>query len=131
MKEYKFVGKLNLKLIAKYKNKINTDEVILTHERLEHIYSYHSKDYEELKDYIKSIIEEPDYIIEDTANKDTLILLKNIIDINKKARIVIKLATEIDNKLYTKNSIITLMRQRDKSYLQTLNNKGKIIFDKN
>ena len=131
LEEYEIIGKLNLKLIRKYKTKVITDEVILTYERLHHLLSYHSKDYEELKDYIQDIIEEPDYILEDVANKDTLIFLKNIIEINKKARIVIKLAIKIANEPYTKNSIITLMRQRDKSYLQTLKNKGKIIFVKN
>ncbi|MCL2341937.1 MAG: hypothetical protein FWC53_02570 [Firmicutes bacterium] len=132
LKEYTIIGKLNLKLIDRYKNKVITDEVILTHERLnKHILIYHPKDYKELKRYIKIIIEKPDYIIEDTTNTDTLILLKNIVTINKKARIVIKLATQLNNKPYTKNSIITLMRQREKSYLQTLKNKGRIIYAKN
>ena len=132
MKKYTIIGKLNVKLIGEYKTKIITNDVILTHERLNrHLLVYHSKDYKELKDYIQTIIEEPDYIIEDTLNIDTLIFLKNIEEINKKARVVIRLATKLNNKPYTKNSIITLMRQRDKSYLQTLKNKGKIIFVKN
>ena len=132
MKDYTIIGKLNLKSIGNYRTKIVTDDVILTNERLnEHILVYHSKDYEELKDYLKIIVEEPDYVLEDISSLNTLILLKNINEVDKQARVVIKLATEPYNEPYTKNSIITLMRQRSKSYLQTLKNKGKIIFAKN
>ena len=35
-----------------------------------------------------------------------------------------------NDKMYNKNSIITLMRQRDKSWEQTLKNRGKIIYKK-
>jgi len=92
---------------------------------------YHEKEYYQLQKYIINIILEPDIVIEDKENKDTLILLKHINEINKKARIVVKLATDYNDKIYNKNSIITIMRQRDKSWEQTVKNKGKVIFQKN
>lgn len=123
--------KIDKKMIGEYKNKIVTDQVILTYERLEnHVLIYHKEEYEQIKEYIRKIIENPDIILEDSAHVDTLIFLKHILEINKKARVIVKLATNKKDKVYSKNSIITIMRQRNKSWEQTLKNKGKIIFPK-
>ena len=131
MNEYTNIGKIDIKKIGKYKKKIITTELILTQERLNHhIYKYHEKEYIETKSYIKYIIDNPDYILEDNKNIDTLIYLKHIEEINKKARVVIKLATNKNDKIYNKNSIITIMRQRDKSWEQTIKNRGTIIYKK-
>ena len=132
--EYINIGKINIGNIGNIgddKHKIITNELILTYERLnKHILLYHQNEYYQLQNYIESIITYPDIVLEDKDNKDTLIFLKHIKEIDKKARIVIKLATDYNEKVYNKNSIITIMRQRDKSWEQTLKNKGKIIFQK-
>lgn len=129
MEEYIIIGYLDEDKIGHYKEKIITNEVILTLERLNrHILTYHKDEYKQLKNYICKIIEEPDYILEDNTNINTLIFLKYIEEIRKKARVVVKLATDEKEKVYTKNSIITIMRQRDKSWEQTLKNRGEIIF---
>lgn len=129
--EYINIGKIDLNKIEKYKEKVITNDIILTYERLNnHINIYHKKEYEELKNYISDIIQEPDYILEDNLHIDTLIYLKDINVINKKARVVVRLATDKNDKIYNKNSIITIMRQREKSWQQTLKNRGKIIFQK-
>ena len=129
MNKYINIGKIDKNMIGKYKTKIITEQVILTNERLEnHVLIYHKEEYEQIKKYIRKIIESPDIILEDIAHEDTLIFLKHILEIDKKARIVVKLATDPNYKIYNKNSIITIMRQRNKSWEQTLKNKGKIIF---
>lgn len=129
--EYISIGKIDKNKVGDYKDNIITDELILTNERLyNHILLYHREEYYQLENYIHKIIEEPDLILEDISHKDTLIFLKHIQEINKKARIVIKLATDEKDTVYNKNSIITIMRQRDKSWEQTIKNKGKIIFEK-
>lgn len=129
MNKYINIGKIDKKMIGEYKTKIITEQVILTKERLEnHVLIYHKEEYEQIKKYIRKIIESPDIILEDISHEDTLIFLKHILEIDKKARIVVKLATDPNNKIYNKNSIITIMRQRNKSWEQTLKNKGKIIF---
>lgn len=128
--QYTNIGRIDIEKISKYKEKVVTDEVILTNERLNnHILRYHEKEYEQVSQYVTNIIEEPDYIIEDNAHIDTLIFLKNIEQINKKARVVVKLAVDENDKVYTKNSIITLMRLRDKSWDQVLKNRGKILYE--
>lgn len=131
MKEYINICKFDKEKLGKYRDIIITEDVILTYERLNtHIFIYHKEEYYQIKKYINKIIIEPDLILEDNSHKDTLIYLKHIEEINKKARIVIKLATDRLDKTYTKNSIITIMRQRDKSWEQTIKNKGKIIYQK-
>ena len=69
-----FICKINKNILGKYKDKIISKDVILTHERLEnHILLYHKKDYEHLAPYLKDIILNPDFIIDDNRHEDTLI----------------------------------------------------------
>ncbi len=130
VKEVQYIGKLDKNKLGKYRDKIITDDVVLTNERLEeHILKYHKKEYEQLSQYIKDIIENPDIILDDNRNKDTIIMLKNISEIDKNGRVVIKIAVAEDNK-HPKNSIITLMKLNDRTWKQTLKNRGNIIFEK-
>ena len=87
------ITNLDRKKLGIYERKLITEEVILTDERLyEHILLFHEEEYKQLKPYIKSIIEEPDYIVEDNRHEDTMIYLKEIDDIGKNGRVVIKLS---------------------------------------
>ncbi len=123
-----YITNLDKRKLGKYKNKIVTEEVILTDERLyEHILLYHEEEYKQLRPYIKSIINEPDYIIEDNRHKDTMIYLKQVSTIEKNGRVVIKLALGQD-KEHNKNSIITLMKLNKRTWNQTIRNRGKIIW---
>ena len=131
MQEYINIGKIDKNKIGIYKYKIVTDILILTYERLNnHILKYHNEEYNQVEDYLKEIIENPDIILKEYKQEDTLIYLKHIEQINKKVRVVIKLATNKKEKIYNKNSIITIMRQRDKSWEQTIKNKGEVIYSK-
>ena len=56
-----------------------------------------------------------------------MIFLKEIDFINKKIRIVIKLAIGKD-KEHNKNSIITIMKLNNRTWKQTIKNRGKIIW---
>ena len=105
-----------------------TDEVILTKERLEgHILITHKDDYNQLSGYLKHIIEDPDIILDDNRYENTIIVLKRISKIKSYARVVIKVAVSEDIK-HTKNSIITLMKLNDRTWKQTLKNRGDVIF---
>ena len=131
MQEYINIGKIDKNKIGIYKYKIVTDILILTYERLNnHILKYHNEEYNQVEDYLKEIIENPDIILKEYKQEDTLIYLKHIEQINKKVRVVIKLATNKKEKIYNKNSIITIMRQRDRSWEQTIRNKGEVIYSK-
>lgn len=123
-----YIANLDKKKLGVYENKLITEEVILTEERLyEHILLYHEEEYKQLKPYIKGIIENPDYIIEDNRHEDTLIYLKQVNEIEKNGRVVIKLALGQDED-HNKNSIITLMKLNKRTWNQTIKNRGKIIW---
>ena len=123
-----YIGELNLENIGEYREKAITSEVILTDERLnEHILIKHFDVYMELKPYLKNIIESPDLILSDNRNEDTIILLKRINEIEKNGRVVIKIAIAED-KGHPKNSILTLMKLNERTWKQTIKNRGNIIF---
>ena len=120
-----YIGKIDIKKLEKYKEKIITDEVILTDERKEHIRKRHPEDYEKYITYIPNIIERPDYILEDVNNDDTILLLKAINN-REKVQVVIKLQTVIQevNKC---NSILTFWHIRDRNYKSTIRN-NKLLY---
>lgn len=124
----RYIGKLDIDKLGIYRNKLITAEVIMTNERLyQHILIHHKSEYEQLEKYIKDIIENPDYIIEDNRHSDTMIYLKQIS--NLKGRIIIKLALGQDEE-HNKNSIITIMKLNGRTWKQTIRNRGKIIWQK-
>lgn len=130
VKNLQYIGKLDVDKIGKYQRNIIMDEVILTDERLkEHINSKHFKEYKQLMPYLTDIVENPDIILDDNRNKNTIILLKEISEIHKNGRVVVKIAVAEDEK-HSKNSIITLMKLNDRTWKQTLKNRGDIIFQK-
>lgn len=124
MKEYINIGKIDKSKIGKYSEKIITDEVILTNERLQHILDNHKEDFELYFNNAKEIIEQPDYILEDIKNINTMMFIKHIQDTN--INIIIRLAVENDDK-HPKNSIMTFYRLRN-SNLRKMINKNKTIY---
>ena len=123
-----YITKLDRKKLGEYENKLITEDVILTDERLyEHILLFHEDEYKQLKPYIKKIIDNPDYIIQDNRHEDTMIYLKQIDEIEKNGRVVIKLALGQD-KEHNKNSIITMMKLNKRTWKQTIRNRGNIIW---
>ena len=125
-----YITNLDKEKLGIYKDKLITEEVILTDERLyEHILLFHEEEYKQLRPYIKSIIENPDYIVEDNRHEDTMIYLKEIDDIGNNGRVVIKLALGQDDE-HNKNSIITLMKLNKRTWNQTIRNRRKNHMEK-
>ncbi len=104
---------------------IQTREVIITEERIEHIKLHHPKDYEKFCAYIPEIILNPDYIIAD-ARPNTAVVLKKVSEQNEHFRLALRLVTPSDNPNY-KNSVITFMKIREKEWNRLLHNK-KILY---
>lgn len=121
-----FAGKIDKNKLKKYKERLVTENVILTAERLKHIQEHHPGDYEKYGMYIKEVLKNPDYIIDDNKNTDTVIYLKNIQVNNKNIQVVVRLNTNIYEKS-KQNSIITLWKIKDKTYKQLIRNK-EIIY---
>lgn len=120
---------LNTNTLGKFKNKIKTKEGVMTKERLNHITEKHNNEYKQLSPYLSDIIRKPDYVLGDNKHEDTIILLKQIGELGKNGRVVIKLALRNDEK-HPKNSIITLMKLSERTWKQTIKNRGNIIYEK-
>ena len=128
MEEFKIIGKLDINKLGKYKYLVTCEEVILTDERKKHIIDKHRKHYDLFLDYLPDIIYNPDYILEDTKNENTIMLLKEVIEGNKRIKVIIKLAVE-NTKNRRFNSIITYWNIRERDYDKTIA-KGEIIYKK-
>ncbi len=124
MEEYINIGKIDIYLFKDISNEIITDEVILTPDRYEHIIEKHKEDYSLYFEKVKDILNKPDYILKDSKNKDTAMVIKHIENTN--INIILKLAVKNDKK-HNKNSIMTFYRIRDKN-LKKLIEKNKSIY---
>ena len=121
-----YIGKLDKEKMGLYKYKVLNTDVILTEERIKHIKERHLGDYEEYGHFIKDIIQKPNFVLEDTKNIDTIIMLKKIKQKGKNVQLIIKLYTGKDKKR-NKNSILSLWKIRNSTYKQLVKNK-KILY---
>lgn len=120
------IGKIDIKLFSGISKNIITDEVILTNERYLHIIEKHKEDFSLYLNMIPQIIKTPDYILKDYKNENTAMVIKNIDNTN--INIIIRLAIGED-KIHSKNSIMTMYRVRNKN-LKKLMEKNKTIYKK-
>lgn len=116
------VGRISRKIYQCITDDIITDEVIVTNERINHIKEHHPNDYEYYDEFLREIIENPDYIIE-TKKMKTALVLKRIGGSEKKFfKMVLRLITSQDN-IEFRNSIITFMKINEKEWNRLLRNK--------
>ena len=122
------VGKIDREIYKCITKDIITEEVIITDERIEHIKERHPNDYERYYEYLKEIVESPDFIIE-TNKPNTALILKEIVESDERRfKTVVRLVTSSDNSGY-KNSIITFMKINEKEWSRLIRNK-KILYKK-
>lgn len=121
-----YIGKLDITKLGKYKNKITTDEVVLTDERKLHIKEDHANDYETIISNIDRVVLNPDEIIEDIKNEDTIMYIGKLTKNN--LNVIVKLNT-IDSKEHPQNSVMTAWIIRNKN-LDKLREKNKILYKK-
>lgn len=126
MTESKNLGKLNVRILESEFGKLQTDEIIITDERLDHIKSKHPQDFEIFEEYGADTIRNPDIIIKDGKNYGTVFMVKRLPDTN--VNIVVRIALETDKK-GLKNSVMTSYRLRDKN-LKKLEEKNKVLYKK-
>ncbi len=77
MAEILFLGNLNLSILEKEFGNLQTSEIIITNERLAHIKERHLIDYELFETYGEQCVQNPDYIIKDCKNRNTVFMIKN------------------------------------------------------
>ena len=109
-----FIGRIDIKKFKAVSDNIITDEVIITDERIQHIKERHPNDFERYCQYMREIVENPDYIL--SANKpNSAVLLKSIEENGKKYKLILRLKTANDLNNY-KNSVITFQKVENKRY---------------
>lgn len=121
-----YIGKIDLNKIGKYKDKVVTDEVVLTEERRIHILGNHINDYEKIMKNINKVILNPREILEDHKNINTLLFIDKIEENN--LNVIIKLST-VNNEKHPKNSVMTAWIIRE-SNLKKLRKKNKIVYNR-
>ena len=97
-----------VKVLESEFGKLNGDEVILREERLEHIRERHPEVADLVKEKYKEILNNPDYILKDSKNENTVWVIRDI-------------------KRY-KNSIITGYKISESQFKRYIK-KNKIILD--
>ena len=122
------IAKLHKAIYKCVTEDIVTDDVILTNERLQHIKQRHPNDFNLYLGYIKTTVEDPDYIIEANKPNSAVALKDIIIDNNIHLKAIVRLATSTDNPEY-KNSVITFQTIREKEWKRLLKNKA-ILYKK-
>lgn len=111
--------------IEKEFGKLNTDEVILRNERLKHIKDRHPEVVEILKKDFDKIIKDPNYILKDNKNGDTVWCIKRIEEKNMNMVIKLSISDKKEHSTYL-NSVITAHMLDKKRLDKVLIKKQKI-----
>lgn len=122
--ELKVLGIINTQPLANEFGHLQTDEVIVTNERIDHIKSHHPQDYELFESFGKEAVTFPDEIIKDLKRAGTVFMVKKLPDTN--LNVVVRLALDVD-KEGLKNSVMTFYRLRDRN-LRKLREKNKPLY---
>ena len=119
------IGRIDVEKFRIVSDKIRTDEVVITDERIEHIRQRHPDDFERFSEYLPDIVDDPQYILQ--ANKpNTAFLLKEYEEDDERFQLILRLAVEGDKPGY-KNSVITFLRVESKRFNRYLRTK-KILY---
>ena len=112
---------------AKYRcitEDIQTREVIITAERIQHIKTHHPGHFEVIAPFLAAAVETPDYILEDAPN--TGLILKAVSEDDLRIQMVLRIHTSSDAPGF-KNSIISAWKISESRWNNYLRNK-KILY---
>lgn len=122
----RYLGKINTSVLEKEFGEMQTNETIVTDERIAHIKERHFMDYELFEKYCSECVQNPDYVIKDIKNVATVFMVKKLPERNLNA--VLKLSLEGDEK-NLKNSVMTFYRIRERN-LRKLIEKNTLLYKK-
>ena len=120
------LGNIKIDVIEKEFGKIQTDEIIVTNERENHIKARHPEDYELFQKYGSETVNNPDFIIRDGKNQGTVFMVRKLPDTN--LNVVVRVALDTDEE-GLKNSVMTFYRIRERN-LKKLIEKNSILIGK-
>ncbi len=118
------LGRLDLTALEREFGPIQTSEIIITAERIEHIRTRHPDDYALFERWGKECAERPDMIIRDMKHTGTVFMVKRLPETN--LNVVVRVVLERDQS-GLKNSVMTFYRIRDRN-LEKLTAKNKLLY---
>lgn len=124
MTEIKNLGKIDITLLESEYGKIQTDEIIITNERIMHIKERHPEDFELFNKYGTESVRHPDMIIKDEKHTGTIFMIKKLPGTNLDVVVRVVLETDEDG---LKNSVMTFYRIRERN-LRKLEEKNKLLY---
>lgn len=122
--EYTLLGSLNSEYLSAEFGELQTNEIIITNERLEHIKERHNADVPLFEKYAAIAVTKPDVVLKDTEHNGTVFMVKKITDTN--LNVVVRLALNTDKQGF-KNSVMTFYRIREKN-LKKLESRHKVLY---
>lgn len=120
----RLLGKINIKPLVQTFGEIQTDEIIVTDERMEHIMERHPQDYGLFLEYGISTVTNPDFIIKDGKSDGTIFMVKRLAATN--INVVVRVALSTDKK-GLKNSVMTSYRLRDRN-LKKMMERNEVLY---
>ncbi len=115
------VGRIDRNIYKCIAEKIRTDEVIITDERIGHIIERRGNEfYNKYHSIFGNILKDPDYIFRD-KHENSALVCKRIVEDKKYVNIVLRIVVETDNPEY-KNSILTAIGEGERRFCQRLKN---------
>lgn len=126
MMEARHLGNIDISILEKEFGRLQTNEIIVTDERIAHIKEKHSMDYDLFEKYGAECVQNPDYIVRDNKNKGTVFMVMKLPDTN--LNVVSRLALDTDEK-GLKNSVMTFYRIRKRN-LKKLIEKNTLLYKK-
>ena len=117
------LGKIDLSLLKDEFGKIQTDEIIITEERINHIKMRHPEDYSLFNIYGAICVKDPDYIIKDGKHDGTIFMVKKLEDTN--LNVVVRIALETEDKGIM-NSVMTFYRIRERNLIKLIRKNSSL-----
>ena len=117
------LGKIDLSLLKDEFGKIQTDEIIITEERINHIKMRHPEDYSLFNIYGAICVKDPDYIIKDGKHDGTIFMVKKLEDTN--LNVVVRIALKTDDKGIM-NSVMTFYRIRERNLIKLIRKNSSL-----
>lgn len=111
MTEMRNLGKINTDVLEKEFGRIQTDKIIITNERIDHIKQRHPEDYDLFERYGEESVTSPDLVIRNIKNTGTVFMVKKLPETN--LNVVVCVVLEIDDSKL-KNSVMTFYRILEK-----------------
>lgn len=120
------LGRINTDVLEKEFGKIQTNEIIITNERISHIQERHPEDYALFEKYGRESVTSPDMVVKDIKHNGTVFMIKKLPDTN--LNVVVRVVLETDES-QLKNSVMTFYRIREKN-LKKLIEKNGLLYKK-